>query len=90
MVSTVGAKGEVVIEEALREQLGVQPGWRALQVVLDNHLRIYFVPLEHEESLLGAARRFGTEGIQSITVAPVMHGARCSGPTTSPPVSRLR
>jgi len=38
--------------------LGVQPGWQALQVAVDNHVQIYFIPPEHEESLLGAARPF--------------------------------
>jgi bifunctional DNA-binding transcriptional regulator/antitoxin component of YhaV-PrlF toxin-antitoxin module len=58
MGSVVGSKGQVVIEKAIREQLGVQPGWQALQVVVDNHVQIYFLPPEHEESLLGAARPF--------------------------------
>jgi bifunctional DNA-binding transcriptional regulator/antitoxin component of YhaV-PrlF toxin-antitoxin module len=58
MASTVGPKGQVVIEKAIREQLGVEPGWRALQMAVDNHVEIYFIPPEHEESLLGAAIPF--------------------------------
>jgi hypothetical protein len=58
MASIVGANGEVVIEEAIRDQLGVQPGWQILQVLADGHVRLYFVPPEHKESLLGAARPF--------------------------------
>jgi bifunctional DNA-binding transcriptional regulator/antitoxin component of YhaV-PrlF toxin-antitoxin module len=56
MASLVGSKGQVVIEKAIRDQLGVQPGWQALQVVVNDHVAIYFIPPEHEESLLGAAR----------------------------------
>ena len=58
MASIVGSKGQVVIEKPIREQLGVQPGWQALQIRVDNHVEIYFIPPEHEESLLGAARPF--------------------------------
>jgi len=38
--------------------LGVQPGWQALQVLVDNHVRIYFIPPEHNRSLRGAAKPF--------------------------------
>ena len=58
MASVVGSKGQVVIERAIREQLGIKPGWQALQVVVDNHVQIYFLPPEHEESLRGAARPY--------------------------------
>lgn len=58
MASVVGSKGQIVIEKWIREQLGVQPGWQALQVAVDNHVEIYFIPPEHEESLLGAALPF--------------------------------
>jgi bifunctional DNA-binding transcriptional regulator/antitoxin component of YhaV-PrlF toxin-antitoxin module len=54
MASIVGARGQIVIEKAIREQSGIQPGWEALQVA-DNHVRIYFLPPEHPESLVGAA-----------------------------------
>jgi AbrB family looped-hinge helix DNA binding protein len=58
MATVVGAKGQIVIEKAVREQLGIKPGWQALQLVVKNHLRIYFLPPEDEESLCGAARPF--------------------------------
>jgi transcriptional regulator with XRE-family HTH domain len=56
--TVVGPRGQIVIEEPIREQLGIQPGWQAVQVVVDNHVEIYFMPPEHKESLLGAARPF--------------------------------
>jgi bifunctional DNA-binding transcriptional regulator/antitoxin component of YhaV-PrlF toxin-antitoxin module len=58
MATIVGTKGQIVVEKAIREQFGVKPGWQALQVVVEDHLRIYFLPPEHEDSLLGAARPF--------------------------------
>jgi AbrB family looped-hinge helix DNA binding protein len=50
----VGTKGQIVIEKYIREQLGVQPGWQALQMLVDDHLEIYFVPPEHDRSLAGS------------------------------------
>lgn len=58
MASVVGTKGQIVIEKSIREELGVQPGWQALQVAVGDHVEVYFIPPEHEESLLGAARPF--------------------------------
>jgi bifunctional DNA-binding transcriptional regulator/antitoxin component of YhaV-PrlF toxin-antitoxin module len=54
----VGPKGQVVISKEIRDRLGVQPGWQALQVLADNHVRIYFLPPEHNRSLRGAAKPF--------------------------------
>ena len=53
MPHTVGTKGQVVIEQAIRERLGVQPGWQALQTIVDDHVEIYFVPPPHRRSLRG-------------------------------------
>jgi bifunctional DNA-binding transcriptional regulator/antitoxin component of YhaV-PrlF toxin-antitoxin module len=58
MANKVGAKGQVVIEKAIRERLGVRPGWQALQIPGEDHVKIYFVPPPHRRSLLGAARPF--------------------------------
>lgn len=54
MSSTVGTKGQIVISKDIREQLGIQPGWMALQRVVDDHVEIYFVPPEHNLSLKGS------------------------------------
>ncbi|MPZ98278.1 MAG: AbrB family transcriptional regulator [Dehalococcoidia bacterium] len=53
MPSTVGSKGQVVIEKKLRDRLGVEPGWTAIQRLVDDHIEIYFVPPPHRRSLRG-------------------------------------
>jgi len=58
MGNVVGPKGQVVIEKEIRDRLGVQPGWKTVQMVVDNHVRIYFIPPEHRRSLKGAAKPF--------------------------------
>ncbi len=66
MAYLVGPKGQVVIAKEIRDQLGVQQGWLALQHVVDDHVELRFVPPEHNESLLGVlapyiTRDFPTE-----------------------------
>lgn len=53
MSYVVGPKGQLVIEKRIRDHLGVQPGWRALQLLVDDHVEIHFVPPEHTRSLAG-------------------------------------
>ena len=53
MANRVGPKGQVVIEKDIRDRLGVQPGWQALQMLVDGHVRIYFIPPPHNRSLAG-------------------------------------
>jgi AbrB family looped-hinge helix DNA binding protein len=50
----VGPKGQVVIAKEIRDRLGVKPGWVAVQRVVDDHVEIYFLPPEHDESLKGS------------------------------------
>jgi len=57
-MATVGTKYQVVIEQAIREKLGIQPGWVAVQTVVGDHLEIRFLPPEHDRSLLGSLRGF--------------------------------
>ena len=57
-VENVGDNGEVVIDGVLREELGIGPGWFALQKVVDGHLEVEFLPPEHNESLAGAAAEY--------------------------------
>jgi bifunctional DNA-binding transcriptional regulator/antitoxin component of YhaV-PrlF toxin-antitoxin module len=60
VANVVGPKGQIVIEKEIRDRLGVEPGWKAVQLLVDNHVRVYFIPPEHNRSLFGAARPFIT------------------------------
>lgn len=40
----VGPKGQVVIAKEIRERLGIRPGWRVIQRLVDDHVELYFLP----------------------------------------------
>ena len=63
MKYTVGPKGQIVIAKDLRERLGVEPGWLALQRVEGDHLVVYFLPPEHRESQWGVFAPYITRSI---------------------------
>jgi len=50
----VGSKGQVVIAKEIRDLLGVEPGWLALQRLVGDHVEVYFIPPEHRKSLKGS------------------------------------
>jgi bifunctional DNA-binding transcriptional regulator/antitoxin component of YhaV-PrlF toxin-antitoxin module len=50
----VGSKGQVVIAKEIRDRLGVEPGWTALQRLVGDHVEVYFLPPEHRRSLKGS------------------------------------
>ncbi|MEW6231624.1 MAG: AbrB/MazE/SpoVT family DNA-binding domain-containing protein [Chloroflexota bacterium] len=54
MAHVVGPKGQVVISKEIRDQLGVKPGWLALQRLVNDHVVVYFLPPEHRKSLKGS------------------------------------
>jgi bifunctional DNA-binding transcriptional regulator/antitoxin component of YhaV-PrlF toxin-antitoxin module len=54
MAHIVGHKGQVVIAKEIRDRLGVEPGWLALQRLVGDHVELYFLPPEHRESLKGS------------------------------------
>jgi AbrB family looped-hinge helix DNA binding protein len=56
MTSTVGERGQVTIEKAIREELGVYAGDQAVQRVENGRVIIEFVPAPHRRSLAGALR----------------------------------
>ena len=60
-VEKVGEQGDVVIDGKLREELGIGPGWFALQQVVDGRLEVEFLPPEHNESLAGVAAKYVTD-----------------------------
>ena len=53
MPSVVGRRGQIVIEKPIRDALGLQPGYVAVQQIVDDHVEVYFYPPEHEDSLHG-------------------------------------
>lgn len=53
MSNRVGAKGQVVISKPTRDRLGIEPGFEALERVVDDHVELYFVPPPHQRSLKG-------------------------------------
>ncbi len=54
MPTVVGPKGQIVIEKAIRDRLGVVPGALAVQRLVEDHVEVYFVPPPHRRSLRGA------------------------------------
>lgn len=58
MATKVGPKGQVVIDQPIRKQLGIRPGMIAVQEVVDGAVVIRFQPAAHRRSLAGAARPF--------------------------------
>ena len=63
MACKVGDKGEIVIEKELREQLGIRPGWIALQRLVANRIEIQFIPPEHDKSLKGSLAEYVKKSI---------------------------
>lgn len=53
MPTKVGNKGQVVIEKHLRDELGIEPGFVAVQRLTENGVEIRFFPAEHSRSLRG-------------------------------------
>lgn len=62
MSHSVGPKGQVVIEKVIRDRLGVKPGWRALQLLVGDHVEIHFLPPDHGRSVAGCLSRYVEEG----------------------------
>jgi len=54
MSHVVGSKGQLVIEKEIRDRLGVEPGWVALQRFASDHVEVYFLPPGHRKSLKGS------------------------------------
>ena len=66
MSSLVGAKGQVTIEKGIRDALGLQPGWRAVQRLEGDRVVIEFLPPKHRRSLDGILSDKTTVRIRSL------------------------
>jgi AbrB family looped-hinge helix DNA binding protein len=53
MPSVIGQRGQIVIEKPIRDALGLQPGYVAVQRLVGDHVELRFYPPEHTESLRG-------------------------------------
>jgi len=53
MVAVVNKRGQITIDREIREQLGVKPGMRAVQDIMNGVLMVTFIPAPHRRSLAG-------------------------------------
>lgn len=53
MTNKVGSRGQIVIDKRIRDRLGIKAGHRAIQLVVDNHVELHFIPPDHSHSLMG-------------------------------------
>ena len=56
MTSRVGERGQITIEKAIREELGIYAGDEAVQRVEDGRIVIDVVPGRHRRSLAGSLK----------------------------------
>ncbi|TAK20721.1 MAG: AbrB family transcriptional regulator [Chloroflexota bacterium] len=52
-MSNVTTRGQITIDQTARKALNVQPGTQAVQIVVGDHLEVYFLPPRHRRSLFG-------------------------------------
>lgn len=53
MSTLVGTKGQVTINKEIRDTLGIEPGWRAMQRLEGDRVVLEFLPPKHRRSLGG-------------------------------------
>ncbi len=61
MASQVSERGQITIDRAARQQLGIRPGMVAYQRVVSGRLEVIFLPAPHRRSLSGILHRDGEE-----------------------------
>ncbi len=54
MGSRVSSRGQITIDREARHALAVKPGMTAVQVVVDDHLEVCFIPAPHRRSSFGS------------------------------------
>ena len=73
MVGKVGAKGNIVIEKSIREQLGIEPGWEVIQIARDGHVEVYFLPPRTPGMAAGILR--GEKSMPELSSDDALHDA---------------
>jgi AbrB family looped-hinge helix DNA binding protein len=56
MSSRVGERGQITIEKAIREELGIYAGDQAVQRIEDGRIVVEVVPGRHRRSLAGSLK----------------------------------
>lgn len=59
MANVVGERFQITIDKRVRRELGIKPGDRAVEHVIDGRLVVDFIPAVHRESLRGIFKRPG-------------------------------
>lgn len=68
-----------MIEKGIRDRLGVRPGWRALQLLVGDHVEIHFLPPEHRRSIAGCLSGYvGGRGGRSAGASGALREARAA------------
>lgn len=63
MANVVGERFQITIDKRVRRELGIKPGDRAVEHVIDGRLVVDFIPAVHRESLRGIFRRPGQPAV---------------------------
>jgi AbrB family looped-hinge helix DNA binding protein len=53
MPSKVGERGQITIDKAIRDELGIKPKDIAVQEIVDGKVILHFLPAPHRRSLRG-------------------------------------
>lgn len=56
MASKVGERGQITIDKAIRDRLGIKPKDVAVQEIVDGKVILHFLPAPHRRSLRGALK----------------------------------
>ena len=65
-MTKVGTKYQMVIDREARKELGIRPGWVAVQAVVGGRLEVRFLPPEHDRSLAGSLKEYATKGGRDV------------------------
>jgi AbrB family looped-hinge helix DNA binding protein len=69
MTNVVGERFQITIDKAVRRQLGIKPGDRAIERVEEGRLVVTFTPAPHDRSLMGILNDPGLAPIEDWQAA---------------------